>query len=612
VGVFFEPAARRVFCCRPDGAAVFSSPNHRFLRNGGVARFDKPSGATPSRSPHQCCCVRRIGRVHTELHRAGVGMTIATTHKIIDLDRARSGDRSARKSHLARSYCSILFERADDRVLHEGLEPPAFFVDLNCNQIVDALTTGREEYNLKPFFHACLRRVDAVKYRHEVMQDLENATLLEQVRLFARKMHEMRDDLARAQKLYSKEQKHSWLLDAIELYCDTINSFVAGLSEAELKSRGFLGFRDYLKSYVDSSPFTTLLLETKRLKAELATVQYCVLIRGDKFTVRKYEAETDYSVDVEQTFEKFKQGAVKDYRFKFSETDDMNGVEAKILEFVARLHPEIFVALDEYCAKNANYLNETAAAFDREIQFYLAYLDYTTDLKRAGLRFCYPRMSDKSKEVYDYDGFDIALAHKLAKQNAKVVCNDFQLKGKERILVVSGPNQGGKTTFARAFGQLHYLASIGCQVPGREAQLFLFDKMFTHFEKEEKVENLRGKLEDDLVRIRQILSQATPRSILIMNEIFTSTTIQDETFLSKKVMETISAIDVLSVWVTFVDELASFGPQTVSMLSTVVPDNPALRTFKIERLPADGLAHAMAIVQKYGLTFDSINDRIKS
>ena len=541
-------------------------------------------------------------------------MADSTTQKIVDLDRSRQpaapGDFAAKGR--PPTFYSILFESAADRIADEASEAPAFFVDLNCDQVVDAITAGKKEYNLKPFFHVCLRRIGAIKYRHEVMQDLENDSLFARVNSFAGQMRAMREHLVRVQKLHYKEQKQAWFLDAVENYCETINSFADDLSSADVKSRGFLGFRDYLTTYAGSIRFTSLLSETKRLKAELATVEYRVLIKGTGFTVSKYELESDYSADVEETFEKFKQGAVRDYRVKFSTSDDMNHIEAKILEFVGKLHPEVFVALDEYCADNGNYLDETVAAFDREIQFYISYLDYAAVLKRTGLQFCYPRISDKSKEEYDHDGFDIALAHKLASEKSSVVCNDFYLKGRERILVISGPNQGGKTTFARTFGQLHYLASIGCPVPGREAQLFLFDKLFTHFEREEKVENLRGKLEDDLIRTRDILNQATSRSIIVMNEIFTSTTLRDEIFLSTKLMERVIELDLLCVWVTFVDELASFAPQTVSMVSTVIPENPALRTFKIVRRPADGLAYAMAIAQKYRLTYDLIKERIKS
>ena len=52
--------------------------------------------------------------------------------------------------------------------------------------------------------------------------------------------------------------------------------------------------------------FTSLLAEIKKIRADLAAAKYCVLLKGDGFKVRKYELESDYSADVEETFEKFK------------------------------------------------------------------------------------------------------------------------------------------------------------------------------------------------------------------------------------------------------------------------------------------------------------------
>jgi DNA mismatch repair protein MutS len=543
-------------------------------------------------------------------------MTKRTRPNIINFDAQRrvgaSADFMRDSGPDPQHFHSILFRRPADRIGDDALSAPEFFADLNCDQIVDAITAGKDEYNLKPFFHARLPRVEAIRYRHEVMQDLERPPLYERVTSFAGKMRHVREHLVQTHKMYYQEQKQAWFLEAVDIYCEAIESFAAELANSDLQSHGFSAFREYLNDYSCSARFSDLLSQTKKLKADLATVEYCVLIKSGGFTVRKYETEANYSAEVERTFDKFKQGAVKDYRVSFSASLEMNHIEAKILEFVAKLFPEIFSALADFYSRSENFIDQTIAIFDREVQFYVAYMEYTAALKRTGLHFCYPRVSDVNREVAGYDVFDVALAHKLLKETASLVCNDFYLKGRERILVVSGPNQGGKTTFARMFGQLHYLASIGCPVPGTEAQLYLFDRLFTHFEKEEKVENLRGKLEDDLLRIHDILGRATPRSIIILNEVFTSTTIQDETFLSEKVMEQIIELGLLCVWVTFVDELASFGPPVVSMVSTVVPENPALRTFKILRRPADGLAYAMAIAHKYGLTYESIRQRIRS
>jgi len=508
-------------------------------------------------------------------------------------------------------FHGILFEGPNNSSDVGEREAPAFFSDLNLDQVIESITSGRDEYNLKPFFYVPLTSLQAISYRHEILRDLEGKALFEHVGSFARKMRAMREHLAQAGKLYYKYQKEAWFLDAAEIYCDAVSSLANDLTLVDAESRGFLAFRQYLTDYAKSDLFTSLLAETKTLKDHLAEVRYCLEILGTRVRVTKYYSQLDYSVDVEKTFEKFKQGAVKDYRVKFSTWVDMNHVEARIVELVAQLYPEVFLTLDSYCDRHRNYLDTTVGAFDREVQFYVAYLEYVEGFKAAGLNVCYPEVCEQSKEVFAKEVFDMALANKLVAEKSPIVCNDFYLNDPERIFVVTGPNQGGKTTFARTFGQLHYLSSLGCSVPGSEARLFLFDQLFTHFEKEEDLKNLSGKLEDDLVRIRQILVQATANSIVIMNESLTSTTLRDALFLGRKVLDQLIQLDLLCVFVTFVDELASLSDTTVSMVSTVATENPARRTYKLARKPADGLAYAAAIAEKYGLTYDRLKGRIQ-
>ena len=509
-------------------------------------------------------------------------------------------------------FQSILFRGSENFIKKETLREPDYFVDLNLNQIINSITVGKDEYDLKPFFYASLNNINDIKYRHEIMQDLENPILLEDLKKFAEAMRKIRQQLTKSEKLSYKYQKERWFLEAMEIYCDAIELLKSNLSNVSIKSQGFISFREYLANYVQSGRFTMLVSETNKIITNLASIQYCVHFRGLRVQVRNLKSETNYNEQIEATFAKFKNESVKDYRADYSgDPMDMNRVEAQILDGVAFLYPEIFLHLDAFFVENQNYLDETIAIFDRQIQFYIAYLDYVEIFRKEGLKFCYPQITKDSKEVYCYDGYDLALAHKLITDKSPVVVNNFYLKDKERIIVVSGPNQGGKTTFARTFGQLHHVSPIGCPVPGGKAQLFLFDKLFTHFEKEENIKNLRGKLQDELVRIHSILDHATADSIIIMNEIFTSTALQDQIYLSKKILRKIIDLDSLGLWVTFIEELASYSEKTVSMVSTVVPDNPAERTYKILRGPADGLAYALSIAEKYGLTYNSLKERLK-
>ncbi|HKK02141.1 MAG TPA: hypothetical protein VJ955_08240 [Desulfuromonadales bacterium] len=510
------------------------------------------------------------------------------------------------------TFKSILFQHGSPlSPAEQRHSPPDFFVDLALDQIVAALSAGKEEYRLSPFYFTPLQDIDDIAFRHEIMRDLERLDLFDGIREFAENMRSVRKRLGKADQFSDWRQKTRWFLDAVDNFCETVVRLLHALDLAPPASRGLSAFREVLAGYAASDRFTALCHQTDKLKNELASIRYCVRINGLVVQVRRYAGEADYSAEIKETFERFEHGADKEYPFESNDIEEMNHVQLRILDQVVKLYPEVFSELKSYHEAHQDFQDGAIVSFDREIQFYVAYLEHIAPMKAAGLRFCYPRIVRDVKEVYGRQSFDLALAGKLLGVPTIPVCNDFHLKGRERILVVSGPNQGGKTTFARAFGQLHYLAALGCPVPGTEAQLYLFDRMFTHFEKEETIVNLRGKLQDDLVRIHAILQGATPRSLVVINEIFASTTFRDARALSRKIASRLFELDLLCVWVTFVDELASLGEQTVSMMSTVVPDNPAQRTYKIVRRPADGLAYAVSIAERHRLTYDRIRERLE-
>jgi DNA mismatch repair protein MutS len=489
---------------------------------------------------------------------------------------------------------------------------PSFFHDLNLDQVCARVTVGREQYNLAPFFRTPLRDVAEVEYRHAVLRDLEHPGTVGAVREFADRMRQVRDRAAQARKLRYRYQKEYWLLTAVRCYCAAVSALAADLGQAELASRGFTGLRDYLAGYVSSPAFAVLRDEAGAVARGLAGVTYCVTIKGPRVTVSRYEDEADFSADVVATFERFARGAVKDYHGEFRRWPEMNHVEERIADRVAKLFPAEFAALDAFCGRHAGFPDETVAAFDREIQFYLGYLDFIAPMKAAGLEFCYPLLSAGDKESDVAGAFDLALAAKLAPRFQDIVTNDFRLSGPERIIVVTGPNHGGKTTFARMTGQLHYLASLGYPVPGSSARLILPDQVFTHFEREEDLATLRGKLADELARIRDGLAAATGRSLFVMNESFASTTLRDATFIGERVLAEMTGLGLTGVYVTFIDELASATDACVSMVGTVDQDDPAKRTYKIVRKPADGLAYADAIARKYRLTYPQLRERLRA
>ncbi len=518
-------------------------------------------------------------------------------------------DREAVESAVFRT---ILFPPGLEKARAERTDQPGCFVDLNLDQVIAAAVAKRNEEALRPIFYSTYRNEEVVQYRQAVFADLERPEVFQIFPPFCDAMRMVRANLAYAEKISYKCHLHTVILRAIGLYCDAVASLLRSLQSITLRSTGLKSLQAYLAGYTSSQSFTRLAMETRDLRDALSKISYGMLFRRDKVTVRKYASEPDYTVTILDRFAKFRETDIEPPIPPRPKDDfSLNHIEEGILEFVGRLFPEQFRQLKDYVARHSIFIDDVVTTFDREIGFFVAYLEFIEPLKRASLPFCHPEVSTSSKDTNVIASFDLALAAKLVQEKGTVVCNDFYLTGVERLIVVSGPNQGGKTTFARMFGQLHFLAGLGCPVPGRHARLFLPDHVFTHFEREEDITNLRGKLEDDLVRLHQTCQAMTSNSVVVLNEIFNSTSLEDQIFLSTKILDQVLAIDAIGVCVTFIDALSRLGEKTVSMVSTVDPDDLARRTFEIMRKPADGLAYALSLAEKHGVTYQRLRARVR-
>ena len=506
------------------------------------------------------------------------------------------------------SFISVLFPEPDAKAGSETA--PDCFPDLHLDDIVAAVTTGTHNEHLPRFFHTSLRKISTVEYRQRVFHDLQHPETHDLIARFVDDIAAMRRQLQRANTLFHPLQRQGWFISAVESYCKAITRLREGLLRVRPTSHGLATFCDYVAAYCGSDTFGNLASDTAAVQAQLHQVRYTVHIQGLKVHVDTFTNQSDYSLGVVDTFERFATEARDDYHIAFKNYPDMNHVEEQILECVAKLYPDTFSLLAAYCGRQQHFIEPTIGRFEREVRFYLAYLDFIHRFASAGLPFTYPEMTAEPGALAVDGAFDLALAIKSVPDDIPVVSNDFRLSGVERILVVTGPNQGGKTTFARTIGQCAYLASLGCPIPARHASVMLPDHIYTHFERQETLTTLHGKLDDELVRIHDILSDATAASIIVMNESFSSTTVNDALLIGTEVLQRIIDLGCAAVYVSFLDELADLSPACVSMVGDVAPEDPTQRTFTFTRRPADGLAYAAALADKYGLNHDVLRQRV--
>jgi len=529
------------------------------------------------------------------------------------------GQMSAVRIRRRTLYYSCLFPAQHNEPKEYTRQMPEFFKDLNLDQITSCAMENYEKFDIAKHYYTILKDEETIRYRQDAMRELEDPAVLQAAKsvceilvAVSRLLPKLESSLAGQGPMENNAMTKGQFLNAAVKYIVALQDFADKASELGLKSGALRGFADHIEELFKSPGWKAFFEHTVRVRQAFDEANYCLLVKNSTIKLRKFEGQEDEGEYVRRLFDKFAQGQTQEYKHKLNENAIAYHVESGILEALVKMYPDEFKDLAALCKAHVQFLDKTAERFGQEMQFYFSFLDYIAPIQKRGMRFCLPQFAQKGARIEAAEMFDLALAHNMLSSLNMPVTNGFYLEGPERVIVISGPNQGGKTTFARSLGQMTHLSRIGLPVPGARATLKPVTAIFTHFEKEENVENGAGKLMDDLVRIKPMLEEADENSFFVINEIFASTTLDDATAISKKVMEKLVSIGAMAVWVTFIDEMASYGPETVSMMSTVRPDSSETRTFRIERKAADGLAYAMYIAKKHALTYDQLKGRLQA
>jgi hypothetical protein len=288
-------------------------------------------------------------------------------------------------------------------------------------------------------------------------------------------------------------------------------------------------------------------------------------------------------------------------------------------------------AIKKYVRVNSRFLINLKPDFI----FLLGAVKLITRIRSVGLSMCKPEVLPKEqrscriKGIYNvnlalnmyYKEPDIAL-------NDKIVTNNIDFGQEGRIFILTGPNQGGKTTYTQAIGLAQILFQLGIFVPGDTASISPVDRIYTHFPVEEKPDSRMGRLGEESKRLNDIFLKATKYSLILLNESMQSTSPYEGLYISKEVTMALKLLGARAIFATHFHELANDldslnasipgDSKIVSLISGVIEDtnnihgiDVAKRTYIILPGVPQGTSYAKDIASRYGLSFDKLVETLK-
>jgi hypothetical protein len=251
-------------------------------------------------------------------------------------------------------------------------------------------------------------------------------------------------------------------------------------------------------------------------------------------------------------------------------------------------------------AQSADHVTSYFTMLRAELGFYISCLNLHDQLSARGIPLTFPEPSPAGpRELSCRDLRDASLALVL---DGQVVGNDVDADGKP-LIIVTGANSGGKSTFLRSVGLAQLLMQCGAFVAAGSYRVSVAEGIFTHFIREEDPTMTSGRLDEELGRMSGIADQIRPGSLMLFNESFAATNEREGSEIGRQVVHALLEAEVRVFFVTHQFDLAdSFrlerADSTLFLRAEREPDGQ--RSFRLIAAPPLTTSHAEDIYYRIG------------
>jgi len=188
-----------------------------------------------------------------------------------------------------------------------------------------------------------------------------------------------------------------------------------------------------------------------------------------------------------------------------------------------------------------------------ELAFYVGCLNLHDGLAAKGEPVCFPTPTPAGDRQHCFRGlYDVCLSLHMER---RVVGNAVDANGKS-LTIVTGANQGGKSSFLRSIGLAQVMMQCGMFVGAETLRAELCTALFTHYKREEDLTMKSGKLDEELGRISEIADHIVPNSMLLFNESFAATNEREGSEIARQIVCALLEKGVKILYVTHLYEFA--------------------------------------------------------